>query len=298
MPTESETRLFIMNLSYQVTNDELLSTFGKFGKIESIEIPLRKGGKGVALGIAYITYKEAEGAISAFASLDKSYFQGRKLHILPAQSKPPKDPNEKPWFEKLKEEKGEQNNATSEFKKDKEKTLKINFDDETNWNYLFMNQDTVATSMAKKLGVDKSSLLNKDSSNMAVNLAKAETIIINQTKEWMEQQGIDLDLLEKTNRKECKRSRTTLLVKNIPFSTKEKDLRSIFERYGELARLSVSPYNTLAIVEYVSAMQAQAAARNLAYYKIGYIMPIYLEFAPENVVAEENLKQAEESSDE
>jgi multiple RNA-binding domain-containing protein 1 len=132
--------------------------------------------------------------------------------------------------------------------------LKLNFDDETNWNYLFMNQDTVATSMAKKLGVEKSSLLDKNSSNMAVTLAKAETIIINQTKTWMQQQGIDLDLLEKTNRKECKRSRTTLLVKNIPFSTKEKDLRSIFERYGELARLSISPYNTLAIIEYVSAM--------------------------------------------
>jgi len=51
-----------------------LSAFGKFGKIESIEIPLRKGGKGVALGIAYISFKEAEGAISAFATLDKSFF--------------------------------------------------------------------------------------------------------------------------------------------------------------------------------------------------------------------------------
>lgn len=72
-----------------------------------------------------------------------------------------------------------------------------------------------------------------------------------------------------------------LLVKNIPYSTKEKELREIFGRYGELAKLEVSPFNTLAIVEYVSAMQAQAAAKNLAYYKINYIMPIYLEFAPE-----------------
>lgn len=64
-------------------------------------------------------------------------------------------------------------------------TLKTNFDDETNWNYLFMNQDTVATSMAKRLGIQKSSLLDKDLSNMAVNLAKSEAIIINQTKDWM-----------------------------------------------------------------------------------------------------------------
>ena len=60
-------------------------------------------------------------------------------------------------------------------------------------------------------------------------------------------------------------------MKNIPYTTKESDLHSIFSRYGELARLSISPFNTLAIVEYVSAMQAQAAAKNLAYYKINYI---------------------------
>jgi hypothetical protein len=34
-----------------------------------------------------------------------------------------------------------------------------------------MNQDTVATSMAKKLGIQKSDLLDKDSSNMAVKMA-------------------------------------------------------------------------------------------------------------------------------
>lgn len=65
--------------------------FGQFGEILNIEIPLRKGGKGEALGIAYVTFKETEGAITAFASLDKSFFQGRKLHIFPSQKKPPKE---------------------------------------------------------------------------------------------------------------------------------------------------------------------------------------------------------------
>ena len=41
--------------------------------------------------------------------------------------------------------------ASSNYKQEKEKILKTNFDDETNWNYLFMNQDAVATSMAKQL---------------------------------------------------------------------------------------------------------------------------------------------------
>jgi multiple RNA-binding domain-containing protein 1 len=102
--------------------------------------------------------------------------------------------------------------------------------------------------------------------------------------------GIDLDFFDTISRKECKRSRKIMLIKNIPYTTKEKDLHEIFSRYGELARLEISPFNTLAIVEYVSAMQAQAAAKNLAYYKINYIMPIYIEFAPEQLKIEERTK--------
>jgi hypothetical protein len=42
-----------------------------------------------------------------------------------------------------------------------------------------MNQDTVATSFAKRLGIEKSELFDKEKGNMAVNMAKSETIIIN-----------------------------------------------------------------------------------------------------------------------
>lgn len=83
-----------MNLSYQVTHDELKDHFQKYGEVTNIEIPLRKGGKGAAQGIAYISFKETEGAITAFAQLDKTFFQGRKIHIMPAQEKPPKEPRE------------------------------------------------------------------------------------------------------------------------------------------------------------------------------------------------------------
>lgn len=58
-----------------------------------------------------------------------------------------------------------------------------------------MNQDSVASAMAKKMGIQKSELLDRDADNMAVKMAKSETIIINQTKEWMKDNGIDLDAL-------------------------------------------------------------------------------------------------------
>ncbi len=40
-------------------------------------------------------FENIESAISAYAALDQKYFQGRKLHIKPAQKKPP--PVEKDW---------------------------------------------------------------------------------------------------------------------------------------------------------------------------------------------------------
>lgn len=60
--------------------------------------------------------------------------------------------------------------------------------------------------MAKRLGIDKSKLLDRNQSNMAVRLAQSETIIINETKEWMKNNGIDVDNLQKLPRKDCKRS--------------------------------------------------------------------------------------------
>jgi len=60
-----------MNLSYTVTHEELTELFGKHGKIEEIEIPFRRGGRGQLAGIAFVKYETTEATISAFATLDK-----------------------------------------------------------------------------------------------------------------------------------------------------------------------------------------------------------------------------------
>jgi RNA recognition motif-containing protein len=49
-------RLFVMNLSYEVTHEEMKELFGPYGEIEDVEIPLRKYGGGVALGISFIRF--------------------------------------------------------------------------------------------------------------------------------------------------------------------------------------------------------------------------------------------------
>ena len=105
--------------------------------------------------------------------------------------------------------------------------------------------------MAKKQQASKSDVLGKFSNdNLAVKMASAETLIINQTKEFLKNNGINLDSLDGVARKQVKRSKTILLIKNIPAKTKEAELREIFERYGTVSRFLLSPLNTIGIVEY------------------------------------------------
>jgi len=132
--------------------------------------------------MAFITFETGESAISAYAECDQKYFQGRKLHIKPAEKKPyvaPREYEDRPYEFN---HDGDRQPYDSNYKKQKELILKTNFDDETNWNYLFMNQDTVATSMAKQLGQNKGDFMNVmqegQGESLAVKMASAETLII------------------------------------------------------------------------------------------------------------------------
>lgn len=93
-----------------------------------------------------------------------------------------------------------------------------------------------------------------------MRIAQAETVIINNTKDWMKKQGLDIDLLEKmTDRSKCKRSSKILLAKNIPYSMTLNEVRALFDRYGRLNRCELSPFNTLALVEFDTERQALRA---------------------------------------
>ena len=201
--------------------------------------------------------------------------------------------------EEKREERLENKEKKSKFKEEKEKELKANFDDEVNWNYLFMNQDSVATAMARKLNIEKGALLDRTQGNLAVRMAKAETIIIQQTKDWLRTTlGVNVDELEKSDRAKCKRSFTAILIKNIPANAKESELRELFERYGALKKLEIGPFNTLALAEFENEKQAKAAMKNLAYHKFNYLMPLYLEYAPLQIARDHSKKTKKERKEE
>ena len=110
---------------------------------------------------------------------------------------------------------------------------------------------------------------------MAVRLAVAETTIINETKEYLVEQGVCLDAF--TKRKN--RSNTVILVKNISSSTEESDLLTMFSKFGEVGRVVLPPARTIALVEMPIQNEAKVAFKKLAYSKFKNL-PLFLEWAP------------------
>lgn len=102
---------------------------------------------------------------------------------------------------------------------------------------------------------------------------------------------IDFDAFDSNPRAQCKRSDTVILVKNIPATAKEHELSELFSRHGSLKRFLLSPFNTLAIAEYETGSQAASAMKSLAYHRVNFITPIYLEYAPTGLVVKSRKRQ-------
>ncbi|KAJ7865707.1 hypothetical protein B0H13DRAFT_2236885 [Mycena leptocephala] len=220
-----------------------------------VHIPLDPASK-QSKGVAYVTFTQAADALAAFESLDRKSFQGRLIHILAAVDRKPK-------FEI---EEGEGRKKT--VKNEKNAQRKAAAGKEFNWSMLYMNSDAVASSIADRMRI------SKGSDNAAVKLALAETHIIQETKTYLESQGVLLDAFSARAR-----SDTIILVKNIPYGTTAEQIRELFEPHGTLARVLVPPAGTMAVVEFARADEAGAAFRAIAYRRLGNSV-VYLEKGP------------------
>lgn len=280
-------RLYIRNLSFQITEEELEQAFIKFGALTEVSVPRDKNKN--SFGYGFVCYETTESAVLALEKMDKKIFQGRILHLLPAKAK-----DVKPT---LKIHEVEAANKKSTFKKEKALKLKSEFDKELNWNFLFINQNSVIEAVAKQTGMDKKDVLSRDNSKLIVEVAAMETVIISKTKEWLESQGIDLNTFN-NKRLSCLRSKTIILIKNIDISSKEEDIKKLFERYGELTHFMISPLNVMGIAEFIDAKNAENCIKNLSFYEFNGL-PLYLEFAPVGLkLKKEEQKQNETSKTE
>ena len=79
-------RLFVRNLPFTATSEDLNTTFSQYGTVEEVHLPVSRSGD--PLGTAFILYRDPQHAVEALRALDKSTFQGRLLHVIPGRAKP------------------------------------------------------------------------------------------------------------------------------------------------------------------------------------------------------------------
>ncbi|KAF4976973.1 hypothetical protein FZEAL_6444 [Fusarium zealandicum] len=256
-------RLFVRNLPYSATQDDLRESFEQFGTLEEVHLPVSNSG--TSKGFALILFADPSGAVEAFQAMDGATFQGRIIHIIPASAK---------------RDTGLDEFAISKLPLKKQNMIRRKQEASTstfNWNALFMSQDAVNASVADRLGVSKSELLDPTSSDAAIKQAVAETSVIQETKAYFAANGVDLEAF-----KSKKRGDTAILVKNFPYGTTIDEIRKLFEESGPVLRVLMPPSGTIAIVQFAQPSYAKSAFGKLAYRRIGDSV-LFLEKAPRDI---------------
>jgi multiple RNA-binding domain-containing protein 1 len=140
-----------------------------------------------------------------------------------------------------------------------------------------MNPDAILSSVADRLGVSKSELLDPSSADAAVKQAHAETSVIKETKDYLKSAGINVDAFQTRRRDD-----TTLLLKNFPFGVTSQEIKDMLNQFGQVKRLIFPPTGTMAVAQYNEAPAASLALKQLAYSNLKG-SPLYLEKAPQGI---------------
>ncbi|XP_075977472.1 putative RNA-binding protein 19 [Anticarsia gemmatalis] len=257
--------IFVRNLPYVVAEEEVTNLFEKYGPIAEVNMPidpvLRQ-----PKGFATVTFVMPEHAVKAYTELDGTAFCGRMLHLLPAKT------------EKLASDDDDEGLS---FKEKKAKKLKAQAKSSHNWNVLFLGTNAVADVIASNYNTTKEQLLNDNNTNTsaAVRLALGETQLVAETRAFLEANGVYLDAFNKVAKK---RSKTCILVKNLPANTDKDEIKALFVKHGQIARFLMPQHGITALVDFIEPFEAKKAFTKLAYSQFKSA-PLYLEWAPENV---------------
>lgn len=81
------TNIFVGNLSYQTTQDELMAAFSAYGNVERVNI-ITDRDTGQPRGFAFVEMTERRDAENAIAQLNGTQLNGRALNVNEARPKP------------------------------------------------------------------------------------------------------------------------------------------------------------------------------------------------------------------
>ncbi|GBP69327.1 Probable RNA-binding protein 19 [Eumeta japonica] len=120
----------------------------------------------------------------------------------------------------------------------------------------------------------------------AVRLALGETQLVAETRNFLETNGVYLEAFNKAPKM---RSKTCILLKNLPANTTQDEIRPLFEKHGQIARFIMPKHGITALIEFVEPYEAKNAFTKLAYSQFK-TTPLYLEWAPDNVFLKQTNK--------
>lgn len=183
-------RLFVRNLSFNVTEEDLEHLFEKYGTLADVHLITDSAAKR-SRGVAFVLYVVPENALKAMAALDGTIFSGRLLHVLPGRPRPGNKPDMQPAP-------GADSAGMNTFKRGREEArayaAKAGADLHAQ-NAMHLGSDAVAETVAHRLGVSKSELYGADrgdSGGAAVRLAVAEATVQSETRQFLLENGVDL----------------------------------------------------------------------------------------------------------
>ena len=81
------TNIFVGNLSYQTTQDELMAAFSQYGNVERVNIVTDRD-TGQPRGFAFVEMTDANQAQNAISQLNGTELNGRALNVNEARPKP------------------------------------------------------------------------------------------------------------------------------------------------------------------------------------------------------------------
>ncbi|VDO12895.1 unnamed protein product [Rodentolepis nana] len=299
-------RLYVRNLSYEAKEEELRELFEKFGNLSECHLCFDKKLQR-SKGFAFVTYLFPSDAITAFNKLDKTKFKNRLLHILPAKQSDAKD-DHKNDGENREFDNENDRLIWTEFQLQRKAELKSLASVGHNWNALFMTSDAVATYLSAKYNVSKEELLNPSGKgSVAVRLAHGEAQLVQEIREYLERQGVRIDLLTSSSssliggrrdKGEAKSSATNrvlsgrvFLLKNLPVGSTQVDVEEIVKKKSRKGahsldppkRIIVPPLGITAILEYALPQIARLAYHALAYEPYNDNI-LYVEWLPEDIL--------------
>lgn len=257
---DDKTRLFVRNIPYSTTDQELQDFFERHGPVTEARIIVDDNN--TSKGYGFVRFSTAAAATTAVQSTED--FQGRILKLSWARPKPTSSST----------------GSGLEAKRVQQQEAATKAGLST-----FVRSDAVVDDLASRLGIRNSEVLGvKDklsSGDAAVRLAVAETEIINENRKFFAERGFDLDRLlgDSDNR-----SATSLIVKNLPHKTTLSELEA-FLQVDASTKVILAPSHTIAVLQFSNASDAKYAFRKFSYRRFQSV-PIYLDWAPVAAIQE------------